>query len=56
MATHTFHRSLQAIRMSAQAVRCGDADMVVAADAETQSRLPHGSSDTCPDTENPAFQ
>ncbi|MET4926257.1 acetyl-CoA C-acyltransferase [Streptomyces sp. PSRA5] len=48
--------SLQAIRMAAQAVRCGDADVVVAAGVESQSRLGlHGSSDTWPDTENPAF-
>ncbi|MFD9542443.1 acetyl-CoA C-acyltransferase [Streptomyces sp. NPDC060022] len=48
--------SLQAIRMAAQAVRCGDADVVVAAGVESQSRLAHGSSDTWPHTENPAFQ
>lgn len=48
--------SLQAIRMAAQAVRCGDADVVVAAGVESHSRLSlHGSSDTWPDTENPAF-
>lgn len=48
--------SLQAIRMAAQAVRCGDADVVVAAGVESLSRLVlHGSSDTWPDTENPAF-
>ncbi|MEU0099963.1 acetyl-CoA C-acyltransferase [Streptomyces sp. NPDC006267] len=48
--------SLQAIRTAAQAVRCGDADVVVAAGVESQSRLAHGSSDTWPDTENPAFR
>lgn len=47
--------SLQAIRMAAQAVRCGDANVVVAAGVESQSRLSRGSSDTWPDTENPAF-
>ncbi|MFE8018084.1 acetyl-CoA C-acyltransferase [Streptomyces antibioticus] len=47
--------SLQAIRMAAQSVRCGDADVVVAAGIESQSRLAHGSSDTWPGTENPAF-
>lgn len=47
--------SLQAIRIAAQAVRCGDADVVVAAGVESQSRLAHGSSDTWPGTENPAF-
>ncbi|MCZ4096845.1 acetyl-CoA C-acyltransferase [Streptomyces sp. So13.3] len=47
--------SLQAVRMAAQAVRCGDADVVVAAGVESQSRLAHGSSDTWPGTENPAF-
>ncbi|WP_405790871.1 beta-ketoacyl synthase N-terminal-like domain-containing protein [Streptomyces sp. NBC_01367] len=50
--------SLQAIRMAAQAVRCGDADVVVAAgvESQSQSRLAYGSSDTWPDTENPAFR
>ncbi|MFD5147751.1 acetyl-CoA C-acyltransferase [Streptomyces sp. NPDC058401] len=48
--------SLQAIRMAAQAVRCGDADVVVAAGVESQTRLAHGSSDTWPGTENPAFR
>ncbi|MFF1675105.1 acetyl-CoA C-acyltransferase [Streptomyces sp. NPDC058256] len=48
--------SLQAIRMAAQAVRCGDADVVVAAGVESQSRLAHGSSDNWPDTENPSFR
>ncbi|WP_393087392.1 acetyl-CoA C-acyltransferase [Streptomyces sp. LN704] len=47
--------SLQAIRMAAQAVRCGEADVVIAAGVESQSRLTHGSSDTWPGTENPAF-
>ncbi|MGW0570823.1 acetyl-CoA C-acyltransferase [Streptomyces tauricus] len=48
--------SLQAIRIAAQAVRCGDADVVIAAGVESQSRLAHGSSDTWPSTENPAFR
>lgn len=48
--------SLQAVRMAAQAVRCGDAEVVVAAGVESQSRLAHGSSDTWPGTENPAFR
>ncbi|MCX4767701.1 acetyl-CoA C-acyltransferase [Streptomyces sp. NBC_01275] len=48
--------SLQAIRIAAQAVRCGDADVVIAAGVESQSRLAHGSSDTWPNTENPAFR
>jgi len=47
--------SLQAIRIAAQAVRCGDADVVIAAGVESQSRLARGSSDTWPGTENPAF-
>jgi acetyl-CoA C-acetyltransferase len=47
--------SLQAIRIAAQAVRCGDADVVIAAGVESQSRLAHGSSDSWPGTENPAF-
>lgn len=41
--------------MAAQAVRCGDADVVIAARVESQSRLAHGSSDAWPGTENPAF-
>lgn len=48
--------SLQAIRIAAQAVRCGDADVVIAAGVESQSRLAHGSSDNWPGTENPVFQ
>lgn len=48
--------SLQAIRMAAQAVRCADADVVIAAGVESQSRLTNGSSDTWPCTENPAFR
>ncbi|WP_407841801.1 acetyl-CoA C-acyltransferase [Streptomyces sp. DSM 116496] len=47
--------SLQALRMAAQAVRCGDARAVVAAGVESQSRLAYGSSDTWPGTRNPAF-
>ncbi|MEV0227218.1 acetyl-CoA C-acyltransferase [Streptomyces sp. NPDC050704] len=47
--------SLQAIRLAAQTVRCGDADVVIAAGVESQSRLVNGSSDTWPGTENPAF-
>ncbi|MFI6317626.1 acetyl-CoA C-acyltransferase [Nonomuraea sp. NPDC050556] len=47
--------SLQAIRMAAQAVRCGDAQVVVAGGVESQSRLAAGSSDSWPGTENPAF-
>ncbi|MDF9813061.1 acetyl-CoA C-acyltransferase [Streptomyces sp. SPB162] len=47
--------SLQAVRIAAQAVRCGDADVVIAAGVESQSRLAQGSSDTWPGTENPAF-
>ncbi|MFI9100046.1 acetyl-CoA C-acyltransferase [Streptomyces fildesensis] len=47
--------SLQAVRMAAQAVRCGDAEVVVAAGVESQSRLARGSSDTWPGTENPVF-
>jgi acetyl-CoA C-acetyltransferase len=47
--------SLQAIRLAAQAVRCGDAQIVVAAGVESQSRLARGSSDSWPGSENPAF-
>jgi acetyl-CoA C-acetyltransferase len=47
--------SLQAIAVAAQAIRCGDAQVVVAAGVESKSRLARGSSDSWPDTENPAF-
>jgi acetyl-CoA C-acetyltransferase len=47
--------SLQAIRQAAHAVRCGEAEAVVAAGVESQSRLARGSSDSWPDTHNPAF-
>ena len=47
--------SLQAIRMAAHAIGCGEADAIIAAGVESQSRLAYGSSDSWPGTENPAF-
>ena len=47
--------SLQAVRMAAQSVRCGDADVVIAAGVESQSRLTRGHSDNWPGTHNPVF-
>jgi len=47
--------SLQAIRMAAQAVRCGEAEVVVAAGVESLSRLERGGPDDWPGTHNPLF-
>jgi acetyl-CoA C-acetyltransferase len=47
--------SLQGIRMAAHAIGCGEADAIIAAGVESQSRLVHGSSDSWPGTESPAF-
>ncbi|MGB2756907.1 MAG: acetyl-CoA C-acetyltransferase [Acidimicrobiia bacterium] len=48
--------SLQTIRMAAHAIRAGEGDVFVAAGVETVSRFGKGSSDHCPDTNNPIFQ
>ncbi|MFN8037403.1 MAG: acetyl-CoA C-acetyltransferase [Acidimicrobiia bacterium] len=48
--------SLQTIRMAAHAIKAGEGDVFVAAGVETVSRFGKGSSDHCPDTQNPRFQ
>ena len=47
--------SLQTIRMAAHAIKAGEGDVFIAAGVECVSRFVKGSSDTLPDTENPAF-
>ncbi len=47
--------SLQTLRMAAHAIRSGEGSAYIAAGVETVSRFVKGSSDTLPDTENPAF-
>ena len=47
--------SLQTLRMAAHAIRAGEGTAYIAAGVETVSRFVKGSSDTLPDTENPAF-
>ena len=46
--------SLQAIRMAAHAIKCGEGDAFVAAGVETVSRYQYGASDTGP--RNPLFE
>jgi acetyl-CoA C-acetyltransferase len=48
--------SLQTIRMASHAIKAGEGDVFVAAGVETVSRFGKGSSDHCPDTQNPTFQ
>ncbi|WNI16453.1 acetyl-CoA C-acyltransferase [Actinacidiphila sp. ITFR-21] len=47
--------SLHAVRTAAQAVRGGDAEVVVAAGVESASRLPHGDRDPWPGAANGVF-
>ncbi len=47
--------SLQTIRMAAHAIKAGEGDVFIAAGVECVSRFVKGTSDTLPDTENPAF-
>jgi acetyl-CoA C-acetyltransferase len=47
--------SLQTTRMAMHAIRAGEGDVFVSAGVETVSRYPHGTSDSWPDTRNPAF-
>jgi len=47
--------SLQTIRMAAHAIKAGEGDVFLAAGVETVSRYVKGSSDSHPDTMNPAF-
>jgi acetyl-CoA C-acetyltransferase len=48
--------SLQAIRMAAHAIRCGEGDAFIAAGVEMVSRFVKGTSDSLPDTRNPRFE
>jgi acetyl-CoA C-acetyltransferase len=47
--------SLQTTRMAMHAIRAGEGDVFVSAGVETVSRYPRGTSDSWPDTGNPAF-
>jgi acetyl-CoA C-acetyltransferase len=47
--------SLQTIRMAAHAIKAGEGDVFIAAGVECVSSFVKGTSDTIPDTENPAF-
>ena len=47
--------SLQTTRMAFHAIKAGEGDVFVSAGVETVSRFAKGSSDSLPDTENPAF-
>jgi acetyl-CoA C-acetyltransferase len=47
--------SVQTTRMAFHAIRAGEGDVFVSAGVETVSRYEHGSSDSWPDTRNPAF-
>ncbi|HEV7655824.1 MAG TPA: acetyl-CoA C-acetyltransferase [Mycobacteriales bacterium] len=47
--------SLQTIRMASHAIKAGEGHAFVAAGVETVSRFVKGSSDSWPDTHNPAF-
>ena len=52
---HYCASSLQAIRMSAHAIKAGEGDVFVAGGVETVSRFEKGKSDGMPDTKNPRF-
>ncbi|MBA2445411.1 MAG: acetyl-CoA C-acetyltransferase [Nocardioidaceae bacterium] len=47
--------SLQTSRMAFHAIKAGEGDVFISAGVETVSRFVHGSSDSHPDTRNPAF-
>jgi acetyl-CoA C-acetyltransferase len=47
--------SLQTTRMAFHAIKAGEGDVFISAGVETVSRFVKGSSDTLPDTQNPAF-
>jgi len=47
--------SLQTIRMAFHAIKAGEGDVYISAGVECVSRLAKGSSDSWPDTQNPAF-
>ncbi len=47
--------SLQTSRMAFHAIKAGEGDVFISAGVETVSRFGRGSSDSHPDTQNPAF-
>src|SRR5580765_5188423 len=47
--------SLQTSRMALHAIKAGEGDVFISAGVETVSRFAKGSSDSHPDTRNPAF-
>jgi acetyl-CoA C-acetyltransferase len=47
--------SLQTSRMALHAIKAGEGDVFISAGVETVSRFAKGSSDSLPDTQNPAF-
>ena len=47
--------SLQTTRMAMHAIKAGEGDVFLSAGVETVSRFAKGSSDSWPDTHNPAF-
>jgi len=47
--------SLQTSRMALHAIKAGEGDVFISAGVETVSRFARGSSDSLPDTQNPAF-
>jgi acetyl-CoA C-acetyltransferase len=47
--------SVQTTRMALHAIKAGEGDVFVSAGVETMSRYGRGTSDSCPDTQNPAF-
>jgi len=47
--------SLQTARMALHAIKAGEGDVFISAGVETVSRFARGSSDSLPDTQNPAF-
>src|SRR5882757_5378090 len=47
--------SLQTTRMAFHAIKAGEGDVFISAGVETVSRFAKGSSDSWPDTHNPAF-
>ena len=47
--------SLQSTRMAYHAIKAGEGDVFISGGVETVSRFAKGSSDSLPDTQNPAF-
>jgi acetyl-CoA C-acetyltransferase len=48
--------SLQSTRMAYHAIKAGEGDVFISGGVETVSRFAKGSSDSLPDTQNPAFE